>query len=541
MENGGNAKRKSAETNVEEEENEDITLDELERNICSSIKELKELHHKENDNGKNPPSKNQDGSRVMSRAIHNVLKNMLKLVDVCHVDGFVYGVIPKNGKPISGASENLRHWWKEKVKFDRNGPVAILKYNGSTSNNDIFNLNGENNNASLRNLLDIQDTTLGTLLSCLMNGCDPPQRKYPFENGVVPPWWPKGNEEWWPLLAYTKDPGPPPYRKPHDLKKVWKVAALASVIKHMSPDFKKIRNFVRESKKLQDKMSAMEVATLAAVLNHEEFPNEVPTHYGNMNGFSEMFHETNDYDVDLASFQGINVDGNNIFVNKFQQFSNLAPLEGNVKGNNLLVIKNLSPYDSVVPFETNVQEKVIIKHLSPYDSVIPFEENIQGSNKMIADVPRNNIKVIKPVATKRARNVGNKIYTCDSIECPYHNHQIGFHDMDSKDYHQVNCPYIRNSVQLIEKSKHKQVFMETNKVDSSSMFKPFVKQGNQNNTMTSSRKFHFLDRNKDQQQNPQLQMEKDFCGVFNAKPFVSQLDGDKFNQPSNGSTMEKTT
>ena len=29
---------------------------------------------------------------------------------------------------MSGASDNIRAWWKEKVKFDKNGPTAIAKY-----------------------------------------------------------------------------------------------------------------------------------------------------------------------------------------------------------------------------------------------------------------------------------------------------------------------------------------------------------------------------------------------------------------------------
>ena len=39
----------------------------------------------------------------------------------------VYGISPDKGKPVSGASDNLRGWWKERVKFDRNGPAAMLR------------------------------------------------------------------------------------------------------------------------------------------------------------------------------------------------------------------------------------------------------------------------------------------------------------------------------------------------------------------------------------------------------------------------------
>ena len=62
--------------------------------------------------------------------------------------------------------------------------------------------------------------------------CDHPQRRFPLEKGVPPPWWPTGNEEWWPQIGLPKDQGPPPYKKPHDLKKAWKVGVLTAVIKH---------------------------------------------------------------------------------------------------------------------------------------------------------------------------------------------------------------------------------------------------------------------------------------------------------------------
>lgn len=64
--------------------------------------------------------------------------------------------------------------------------------------------------------------------------------------------------------------GPPPYRKPHDLKKAWKVSVLAAVIKHMSPNFDRMRRLVRQSKCLQDKMTAKETAAWSNVVNNEE-------------------------------------------------------------------------------------------------------------------------------------------------------------------------------------------------------------------------------------------------------------------------------
>ncbi|MED6181447.1 hypothetical protein PIB30_019343 [Stylosanthes scabra] len=88
---------------------------------------------------------------------------------------------------------------------------------------------------------------------------------------MAPPWWPKGNELWWGeqgLLA--QEQGPPPYRKPHDLKKAWKVSVLAAVIKHMSADLDKLRRLVAHSKTLQDKMTAKDTATWSKVVNNQQ-------------------------------------------------------------------------------------------------------------------------------------------------------------------------------------------------------------------------------------------------------------------------------
>lgn len=120
-------------------------------------------------------------------------------------------------------------------------------------------------------LHDLQDTTLGSLLSALMQHCIPPQRRFPLEKGLAPPWWPTGRELWWGEqgTAYQEN-GPPPYKKPHDLKKVWKVSALTAVMKHMSPDFDRMRRLVSQSKCLQDKMTAKDTAIWSKIVNMEE-------------------------------------------------------------------------------------------------------------------------------------------------------------------------------------------------------------------------------------------------------------------------------
>ncbi|XP_057425821.1 protein ETHYLENE-INSENSITIVE 3-like 1a [Lotus japonicus] len=202
----------------------------------------------------------------MSDAQENILRHMLKMMEDCEIRGFVYGIIPESGKPVSGSSDNLRGWWKERVRFDHNGPTAIVKFEEESAHDKKQG----RDMASPYTLHELPDITLATLLSSLTQRCEPPQRKYPLEKGIPPPWWPTGKEPWWPELGFSKDPGPPPYKKPHDLKKAWKVCVLTAVIKHISPNIDKIRNIVRHSRNLQDKLTAKENAIWMAVLNNEE-------------------------------------------------------------------------------------------------------------------------------------------------------------------------------------------------------------------------------------------------------------------------------
>lgn len=253
---------------------EEIDPEELERRMWKDRIKLKRIKERQKLAAqqaaeKQKPKQTSDQARrkKMSRAQDGILKYMLKLMEVCKARGFVYGIIPEKGKPVSGASDNIRAWWKEKVKFDKNGPAAIAKYEAECLAMSEGANNGNGNGQST--LQDLQDATLGSLLSSLMQHCDPPQRKYPLEKGIPPPWWPTSKEDWWVKLGLPKGQSPP-YKKPHDLKKMWKVGVLTAVIKHMSPDIAKIRRLVRQSKCLQDKMTAKESSIWLAVLSREE-------------------------------------------------------------------------------------------------------------------------------------------------------------------------------------------------------------------------------------------------------------------------------
>ncbi|KAJ0702613.1 putative transcription factor EIL family [Helianthus annuus] len=362
---------------------EEIDVDELERRMWRDkmkLKKLKESSSPVNEGvntAKQQQSQEQARRKKMSRAQDGILKYMLKMMEVCKAQGFVYGIIPEKGKPVGGASDNLREWWKEKVRFDRNGPAAVAKFQAANS------VAGENEAAvsigpTPHTLQELQDTTLGSLLSALMQHCDPPQRRFPLEKGVPPPWWPTGNEEWWPQLGLQKDQaGPPPYKKPHDLKKAWKVGVLTAVIKHMFPDMAKIRKLVRQSKCLQDKMTAKESATWLAVINQEEalarelYPELCPPVMSS--GWSGSFAVNDDageYDVEVVQHEP---------EHNFDL--------GDVKPNLGLLTDR--------------------KRKTP---------------------PANQV-------------VEHKIYTCEFLNCPYNQPLNGFLDRPSRDNHQMNCPY----------------------------------------------------------------------------------------------------
>uniref|UniRef100_A0A1S3XE70 ETHYLENE INSENSITIVE 3-like 5 protein n=1 Tax=Nicotiana tabacum TaxID=4097 RepID=A0A1S3XE70_TOBAC len=207
----------------------------------------------------------QSRRKKMSRSQDSVLKYMVKIMEICKGQGFVYGIVPEKGKPVTGSSDSLREWWKEKVRFEQNAPAAIATFLPK-----LVEVNILDPNSCMHLLQDLQDTTLGSLLSALMQHCIPPQRRFPLDRGLPPPWWPTGKELWWGDQGFAQKFGPPPYKKPHDLKKAWKVSVLAAIIKHMSTNLDKMRRLVKQSKSLQNKMTAKETATWSKVVNQEE-------------------------------------------------------------------------------------------------------------------------------------------------------------------------------------------------------------------------------------------------------------------------------
>nr|XP_027078201.1 LOW QUALITY PROTEIN: putative ETHYLENE INSENSITIVE 3-like 4 protein [Coffea arabica] len=259
----------NAEIDQEEDEVEEISYDDLKKRMWKdrlTMEKLKRMMENERLLAESQAKEDMSRRKKMSRAQDSILKYMVKIMEVCNAQGFVDGIVPEKGKAMTGSSDSLREWWKGKVKFDQMAPVAIAEFLPK-----IIQEGGVDPNSLLYLLQGIPDTILGSLLSALMQHCVPPQRRFPLENGLPPPWWPTGKELWWGDQGMAQEQGAPPYKKPHDLKKAWKVSVLASVyIKHMAPDFNRLRRLVRQSKCLQDKMTARDTSTWSRIVDQEE-------------------------------------------------------------------------------------------------------------------------------------------------------------------------------------------------------------------------------------------------------------------------------
>lgn len=84
----------------------DEDIDELEKRMWRDRLKLKRM--KENQKAKDlrerprhKQSQEQARRKKMSRAQDGILKYMLKMMEVCKAQGFVYGIIPEKGKPVS--------------------------------------------------------------------------------------------------------------------------------------------------------------------------------------------------------------------------------------------------------------------------------------------------------------------------------------------------------------------------------------------------------------------------------------------------------
>ncbi|KAH0914022.1 hypothetical protein HID58_028468 [Brassica napus] len=150
---------------------DEFDVDKLEKRIWRQGMRLQRLKERSK-------NKERDDEQLISKC-------MFKMMEVCNAQGFVYGIIPQNAKPIISASHNLQEWWKDKVRFDLNGPIAIAKHQESNnmvceSNEEDMN-SRENNQPICRNrnglfasskfhVMPMHDRNINGNQSCLVEG-----------------------------------------------------------------------------------------------------------------------------------------------------------------------------------------------------------------------------------------------------------------------------------------------------------------------------------------------------------------------------------
>ncbi|EOA20396.1 hypothetical protein CARUB_v10000708mg [Capsella rubella] len=373
---------------------EEMDIEELEKRIWRDKQRLKYLREmaksgvgKRFSNQLDDEFLQHSSKRTIYKAQDGILKYMSKTMDRCKAQGFVYGIVLENGKTVAGSSDNLREWWKDKVRFDRNGPAAITKHHKDSNPFDSSEIGSEVGESTAHKLLELQDTTLGALLSALMPNCKPPQRRFPLDKGVTPPWWPTGKEDWWSQLSLPDDCRglPPPYKKPHDLKKLWKVGVLIAVIRHMASDISNIPNLVRRSRSLQEKMTSREGALWLAALNQEK-------------AIVDQMHH---------SFTFSTENNNNCNF----------PVPGT------------GDTDVLFPESAN------------YDV-----EGIGGSHRFSPQYPEVDNTYTCVYKRKFEGDLGMSMHqptllTCENSLCPYSQPHMGFYDRNLRENHQMNCPY----------------------------------------------------------------------------------------------------
>ncbi|RYR35092.1 hypothetical protein Ahy_A10g050232 [Arachis hypogaea] len=133
-------------------EDETIDYEDLKKRIWKDRILLQKMKEKLNIDESDSKKVKQEASRKrkMFRAQDSVLKYMVKIMEVCKARGFVYGIVPEDGKPITGSSDSLREWWKEDIRFEQTAPKAIANSSngGSEKRKCDFdsNNNGNNNN-----------------------------------------------------------------------------------------------------------------------------------------------------------------------------------------------------------------------------------------------------------------------------------------------------------------------------------------------------------------------------------------------------------
>jgi Ethylene insensitive 3 len=326
---------------------------------------------------------------------HTVLQRYFKeATEYANMQGYAYGIVLLDNRVLTGCSESLRKWWYETIKFEQAGPIAADQYySANQAKLGVANID-EPPERTYDLLMKLCDATMGAVLSALMSKCNPPQRKFPFQNKAPPPWWPTGSESWWEETGEERpEPGQPQYKKPHDIKKKWKAIIVLSVIKHMAPNFELIVKTVKSSKNLQDRLSVREMEAWNFALKQE------------MKIYCQGHPNVALSDL-MKAFQSHNV---------------LVPGQrGSSSGNDGTGIMQQQP---LPPLQQQMQYQ--------QQHQVRSMANQPGDNRMFQN-PRMEMF---PDQQRMLR------FTCQNQGCLYHNNEWGFRTTEARDKHQQSCNF----------------------------------------------------------------------------------------------------
>ncbi|KAL1820374.1 hypothetical protein ACET3Z_015243 [Daucus carota] len=98
---------------ITDDGDEEISYNDLKNRMRKDRIRMQKLKAKREEPESSEARLEQLRRKKMSRSQDAVLKYMVKIMEVCNAQGFVYGIVTEKGKPVTGSSDSLRSWWKE--------------------------------------------------------------------------------------------------------------------------------------------------------------------------------------------------------------------------------------------------------------------------------------------------------------------------------------------------------------------------------------------------------------------------------------------
>uniref|UniRef100_A0A0A0KWG3 Ethylene insensitive 3-like DNA-binding domain-containing protein n=1 Tax=Cucumis sativus TaxID=3659 RepID=A0A0A0KWG3_CUCSA len=125
----GEIRSHNDEDDRDQEPEEEISYDDLKKRMWRDRQRMKKMKERHDEEEPESAAREEASRRKkMARAQDSILKCMDKIMEACKAQGFVYGIVPEKGKPVTGSSESLREWWKDDVRFEQDAPMAIAKF-----------------------------------------------------------------------------------------------------------------------------------------------------------------------------------------------------------------------------------------------------------------------------------------------------------------------------------------------------------------------------------------------------------------------------